>query len=424
MNEKEQLWAEIERLRADCDSMRQTMREMEFRMKADLFRGKIYAESALERYANIVDNYLQGAYLDGQDNIDNLKNVLSNAKCPMVDMSTHTLHEGHFILDIIFGGKLKPFEYMTKELEFDLALFWGAKGSYEKSKLIAHAKKKHVPAILLEDGFIESVIPSVLTSAPKMYRAQHSITADCLGAHFMGGVPSTLEKMLNSDRELSAEELTRAKNLINKIRENKISKYNHQPIEPLSVGRPRHEKVLLIDQVWGDQSITDGLADESTFTDMFDCAVNENPDADIIIKTHPVSPLYRFRSYFEDIPESGNIYKVDWPINPISLMGAVDKVYVCSSQMGFEALMCGKDVHVFGMPFYAGWGATQDKMKCPRRTRKRSVEEIFYMAYIDYSIYVSHKKKCICEIEDAIDEILELREEYWKGQDENIGEGK
>lgn len=41
---------------------------------------------------------------------------------------------------------------------------------------------------------------------------------------------------------------------------------------------------------------------------------------------------------------------------PLSLLAGADVVYTVTSQMGFEALMLGKEVHCFGMPFYAGWG--------------------------------------------------------------------
>jgi capsular polysaccharide export protein len=98
----------------------------------------------------------------------------------------------------------------------------------------------------------------------------------------------------------------------------------------------------------------------------------------------------------------------------------VDKVYVCSTQFGFEALMCGKEVHVFGMPFYAGWGLTKDRQTCERRTNIRSLEEIFYIAYIMYSYYVNPEKKCRCEIEEAMDYLLNLREEYMKSKEDIV----
>jgi len=56
--------------------------------------------------------------------------------------------------------------------------------------------------------------------------------------------------------------------------------------------------------------------------------------------------------------------------------------------MGFEALLLGKRVCCFGMPFYAGWGLTEDRLACPRRTRRRTLEELFAAAYLKYACYV------------------------------------
>ena len=43
-------------------------------------------------------------------------------------------------------------------------------------------------------------------------------------------------------------------------------------------------------------------------------------------------------------------------------------VYTVSSQMGFEAIFAGHRPRVFGKPFYAGWGLTEDDEVIPRRT--------------------------------------------------------
>ena len=99
-------------------------------------------------------------------------------------------------------------------------------------------------------------------------------------------------------------------------------------------------------------------------------------------------------------------------MNPVALLEQMDKVYVCTSQLGFEALMCGKEVHVFGLPFYAGWGVTNDRQICSRRQKRRSVEEIFYAAYVFSTVYLSYRTRKVCEIEDVIDELLELRRKY------------
>lgn len=52
-------------------------------------------------------------------------------------------------------------------------------------------------------------------------------------------------------------------------------------------------------------------------------------------------------------------------------------MYVVTSQLGFEALLAGKRVHCFGMPFYAGWGLTEDSQSCARRSVERSLEAVF-----------------------------------------------
>ena len=77
--------------------------------------------------------------------------------------------------------------------------------------------------------------------------------------------------------------------------------------------------------------------------------------------------------------------------------------------MGFEALILGKECVCFGMPFYAGWGVTSDKLTCKRRTAKRSVEEIFAAAYILYTHYVDPYEKKETDIIGAIEKIIQLK---------------
>ena len=102
---------------------------------------------------------------------------------------------------------------------------------------------------------------------------------------------------------------------------------------------------------------------------MLEAAVKENPDADIIVKTHP-DTKNGAKGYYTELKSHDNIYLQTEPINPVSLIKYVDKVYVCSSQFGFEALMAGKEVHTFGMPFYAGWGLTVDAQNCENQMRR------------------------------------------------------
>jgi capsular polysaccharide export protein len=77
--------------------------------------------------------------------------------------------------------------------------------------------------------------------------------------------------------------------------------------------------------------------------------------------------------------------------------------------MGFEALLCGHPVRCFGLPWYAGWGATQDEQHCPRRTRSRSVRELFVAGYMRYTRYLNPTTRQQGSIFDVIDWLVRQR---------------
>ncbi len=57
----------------------------------------------------------------------------------------------------------------------------------------------------------------------------------------------------------------------------------------------------------------------------------------------------------------------DATVSPWPLLEGAVAVYTVSSQMGFEAILAGHRPRVFGQPFYAGWGLTEDEDPVPRR---------------------------------------------------------
>lgn len=323
-------------------------------------------------------------------------------------------------LDILLN--CSPIDYKA-QFDIDNAyICWGIRPIENHIKTLAFAKNLNRPCLFFEDGFLRSADTAANKTAPEKYRKGICFTVDDLTTYFDATRPSRMEQMLNDkDLIISEEEKQRARNCIDKIVETHLTKYNHQPIMTPEIGRKGAKKVLVVDQSYGDMSIIRGLADESTFENMLETAIRENPDADIIVKTHPDTMAGKRGGYYTHLEEKGNIYLQRTPINPISLIKYVDKVYVCSTQFGFEALMCEKEVHTFGMPFYAGWGLTIDAQTCSRRTNRRSLEEIFYIAYILYSHYVNPTTNKCCEIEEAMDYLLELRAEYNKFKEANNG---
>lgn len=297
--------------------------------------------------------------------------------------------------------------------ESDFCFVWGMNPAGRNLRTIAAAVRENARLVLCEDGFLRSADTWANAAAAPRYRHGCSVVYDTLGFYFDATRPSFIERMLNDTTLAVTDEQRReARRLIDRIVSEKLTKYNHQPIFTPQVGRPGRRKVLVVDQSYGDQAIAKGWGSDKTFADMLEDAKRDNPDADILVKTHPDTMTGKRGGYYTEVKEEGNVFRVTMPINPYSLMELVDKVYVCSTQMGFEALMAGKEVHVYGMPFYAGWGLTIDKQKNPRRTNRRTLEEVFHIFYIMYTHWVDIETGRPCTIDKAMDNLMSLRDEY------------
>jgi capsular polysaccharide export protein len=91
-----------------------------------------------------------------------------------------------------------------------------------------------------------------------------------------------------------------------------------------------------------------------------------------------------------------------------SWIDLVDEVHVNSSLAGFEALLRDKGVTTYGVPFYAGWGLTEDKGPVPRRrTARRSLTELVAATLITYPRYVDPVTNLPCSPEALITRLVE-----------------
>ncbi len=279
---------------------------------------------------------------------------------------------------------------------FDVVVGWGRKETAKKARALA--KQEGVPYLALEDGFLRSVAPGV-TGAPPL-----SVVVDDTGIYYDATSPSNLEQLLEVGGWETDELLDRSRRAINRVVSERLSKYNHAPhLEKPLPGQGRH-KVLVIDQTFGDCSISCGMADADSFQKMLAAALEDNPASDIIIKTHPDVLAGKKKGYLTDIDKlSPRIHLLAEEVNPLSLIEKVDRVYTVTSQMGFEALLLGKPVDCFGVPFYSGWGLTRDRQTIDRRTRRRTLEELFAAAYILYPRYLNPYTHKAGTIEDVLD---------------------
>jgi catechol 2,3-dioxygenase-like lactoylglutathione lyase family enzyme len=282
---------------------------------------------------------------------------------------------------------------------------WGHKPTADYA--MAVAAKHKAPYLAIEDGWLRSVRPG--SAEPPS-----SLVLDRSGIYYDARGPSDLETMLESAEAPTSAEQADAEAAIDLLRRNRLSKYNEAPPEDdiSEIGRSAAGTVLVADQTFGDASIAGGLADAESFRRMVEAAVAENPGARIIVKLHPEVTSGRKRGYLATLALPEGCTVLSRRVNPWALLERVDKVYTVSSQLGFEALMAGRQVICFGMPFYAGWGLTDDRVSCPRRTTRVSLARLVHAAFFGYCRYLDAWRRHETDFFTAADQLLFLRQRY------------
>lgn len=281
---------------------------------------------------------------------------------------------------------------------------WGAKASARRAS--RWAARTGEPCLRVEDGFLRSCGLGVHGAPPL------SLVVDDIGIYYDATQPSRLESLIASlerDERLQAQ----SRRALGLIRRHRLSKYNHAP--ELRLPAPdlgRASRVLVVDQTKGDLSVSLGGAGQAAFAHMLAAALAENPHAEVWVKTHPDTMAGKKRGYLDAAQLASHpdprLHLLAEDVSPLALLEQVDKVYVVTSQMGFEALMLGKPVVCFGLPWYAGWGLSQDRHPGSaalgsRRNVRRTVEQLFEAAYLHYARYLDPASGKPGTIFDVID---------------------
>jgi len=271
---------------------------------------------------------------------------------------------------------------------------WGLKDNTDRAR--KYAARHGLPYLAIEDGFIRSIGLGVNHAEP------FGFIVDKTAIYYDATRASDLENMIRDNR--SSVDIRRARGLMDRIVGEQINKYNHV-WHSVILPETRRPRILLIDQTRGDLSVEYGLADADSFLQMLAAARRRYPDGRFFIKTHPDVIAGKKKGYLAtNLPADATLIGED--CNPQALLRQVDHVYTVTSQMGFDALMAGKRVSCFGMPFYAGWGLTEDRIRSPRRDLPRSIETLFDAAYLKYVRYVDPLTGHPCELERIVDRIV------------------
>ena len=259
-------------------------------------------------------------------------------------------HIGRFlqVADVV-----SPLQAWTKRLDVTCVVVWGRKQNSQRA--LQYAARRQLSVLFVEDGWIRSC------SANPHSRVSYSLLVDELGVYYD------------------------------------------------ATGRPL---VLVIDQTLDDASVRFGGMDSLRFSDMLDRAVDENPESRVLVRTHPDVVAGQRKGYLQARAQELGVEISAAGDNPLPWLKQAETVYVGTSQLGYEALLCGCTVKVAGKPFYAGWGLTEDIQSIDRRTQRRSLDQMFYATHIHQVRYCCPVTGKPWTLADCIDHV-ELQLSYF-----------
>ena len=281
------------------------------------------------------------------------------------------------------GSAFKLLLSLKGQFKPSVFLVWAYTESFAVRLL---SKIYHIPIIRVEDGFIRSAELGASHSTP------YSLVFDKSGLHYNPRSNSCLETVLNKyDFKSNKALIKSAREFIDIIIKLSLTKYNSANLvsEAADQRIKIRGRVAILGQVDSDASIRFGNIDKWSHEELIKLAKYENPEADIIYRPHPDI----FNSYQKSKFKSKRVKNLCRIVNPeeplAEFLGSIDHVYTITSLGGFDALIRGIKVTCVGVPFYAGWGLTDDRAIVKKRNRKISLEELFAGAHLIYPRYLA-----------------------------------
>ncbi|QNF27220.1 capsular polysaccharide biosynthesis protein [Metabacillus elymi] len=247
------------------------------------------------------------------------------------------------------------------------------------------ARKKNLPYYTIENG-----LSSQLIDDKQLFEFDYSLLIDNNGSIKNSEDTTQLEQLLNSV-DIDANLLKKAKEVFDYITK-----------APLT-----SENIVLVDE-----RLERNNKKEDTFKEMLERAKNT-------YATNNIKVLSTFdeEGYLKKLCQNENVEIISSVDKANQLIHTAKKVFVIESITGFMALLQNREVHCFGLPFYSGLGLTTDEIKNSRRTKQRTILELFTIFFYFYEKQINpltgmptNLNEIIKIIEDKKDSQLESKE--------------
>ena len=291
----------------------------------------------------------------------------------------------------------------------DCLVFWGGEAP---AGLAVLAVESGARLLRMEDGFVRSV------GLGSDFIRPLSLVLDECGVYFDPTQPSDLERIL-AGGGFSDDELRRARQVREFIVANGITKYNLEPRETAGWPSAGREVVLVPGQVEDDASIRLGCSGVKTNLGLLQAARCAHPDAFVVYKPHPDVMSGNRAGKVALAEAAAYADHVETHLSVVSCIDACDVVHTMTSLSGFDALLRGKRVVVYGQPFYAGWGLTEDvgakEGAFLRRKFRLTVEELVAGTLLRYPLYWDWDLNGYTTCEAVLEKIVKIRNALEEG---------
>ena len=259
------------------------------------------------------------------------------------------------------------------------------------------ARAAGVPLIRVEDGFVRSV------GLGSDFLPPASLVLDRRGMYFDPRTPSDLETILR-ETAFDAPLLARARGLADQLVQRGVTKYNlgarGRPID----WPPGRRRILVPGQVEDDLSVVLGGGEIRDNLTLLAATRAAAPDAFILYKPHPDVLAGHRKGAVAEADALRHADRVITDASTAALLGEIDEVHTLTSLAGFEGLLRGRRVAVYGRPWYAGWGLTDDRVVIDRG-RQLTLEELVAGALVVYPRYLDPVTRLPCGPETIIERL-------------------
>jgi capsular polysaccharide export protein len=259
------------------------------------------------------------------------------------------------------------------------------------------AAGENIPLIRVEDGFIRSV------GLGSDFLPPASLVFDTRGMYFDPRGESDLECLLR-ETAFPADLLARAERLAARLVERGITKYNLAAGDGRVSVPPNRRCILVPGQVEDDLSIRFGAGAVRTNLGLLEAVRDANPEAFILYKPHPDVLAGHRKGAVSDRAARRFADEIVLGGATAALLALADELHTMTSLAGFEALLRGRRVVVYGRPFYAGWGLTTE-VEPFDRGRRLCLAQLVAGTLILYPRYLDPLTQLPCGPEVVIDRL-------------------